>query len=132
MPASNLPPPGGSAALAVEFFKRLGLILGGSLGVVVVAALALGQFHPFGLSNLLFWASLVALGIAVIPALSELGSGFALLGRSLASREKSLRNMMAEQRDRRDRWLNSSVLFGTAGLVIFVLSLVFATLFSGR
>jgi hypothetical protein len=132
MPPANPSPSGRPAGLAVEFFRRLGLILAASLGVVVVAALALGQFHPFGLSNLLFWAALVVLGIAVVPALAELGSGFSQLGRSLTGRDKGLLSKLVDQRDQRDRWLSNSVLFGTAGIMIFVLSFVFATLFSGR
>jgi hypothetical protein len=132
MPPTTPTQGGDFAAVVGEFLKRLGLIVAASLGVVVVAALALGQFHALGLSNLLFWASLVVLGISILPALSELGSGFTTLGRSLASRDKSLKAMIAETRDQREKWLNNSVLFGTAGVLIFVLSFVFATLFPGR
>ena len=132
MSRTPLPPPNPLVILALRFLQRLGLVLGASLGVVVVAALALGQFNSFGLANLLFWASLVVFGIAVWPAVSELGSGVSMIGRAALSREKNLRTMLVESREQRDRWLDNSIVFGLAGIVIFVLSLLSASWFGGR
>jgi hypothetical protein len=131
MPPSTSPPAAGFARLAGKFLKRLGLILGASLGVVMVAALALGQFHAFGLSNLTFWSALIVLGIAVLPALSEMGSGLSRLGRAARGPDQKLEAAIAERQAQREKWLNSSVLFGTAGIALFVLSFLFAALFPG-
>jgi hypothetical protein len=125
-------PTEGIAALALEFVKRVGLIIGAALGVVLVAALALGRFHALGLADLLFWAALVVLGIGVVPALSELGSGVSTLGRSLARGDKSAQATLAERLAQREKWLNASVLFGTAGVLIFAMSFLFAALFPVR
>jgi hypothetical protein len=129
---SATPPPSKSGSVALEFIKKLGTIVAASLGVVLVAALALGQFHAFGLSNLLFWASLVVLGLAIVPAVAELGSGFTSLGKSLANKEGGLGTVLSEKHERRDKWLSASVLYGTAGIVLFVLSFLFATLVAPR
>ncbi len=130
MNPTNPPKPGTTAAVLVEFLKRVGIITGAALGVVLVVALVLGQFHGLGLSNLLFWAALVVLGIAVVPALSELGSGVSNLRRSLSKQDESPQKTLAERLVQRDKWLNTSVLFGTAGIVIFFLSFVVASLFT--
>ena len=117
---------------AVNFLKRLGVILAATFGVVIVAALALDQFNGLGFSNLLFWAALVVLGIGVVPALAELGSGLSALRRSPASRDKSLQAVLAESRGQRDKSLDNSLLFGLAGILIFVLSFAVGILFAAR
>lgn len=123
-------PPNGSRSAALQFLKKLGLILAAALGVVFVAALALGQFNSFGLSNMLFWASLVVLGLAVVPAIVELGSGFTVVAKSAIGKEKPLQSVLADKHAQRDRWLNSSVMYGAAGVMLFILSFLVATLFS--
>lgn len=132
MSETPTPPSAAFTTLALHFLGRFGLVLGASLGIVVVAALALGQFNGVGIANLLFWAALIVLGLAVLPAVSELGAGVSAARRSILGQDKSLPALLAKSRERRDQWLSSSVLFGAAAIVIFVLSLLIATIFAQR
>jgi hypothetical protein len=133
MSTSPTPPPAPArtGSVALEFLKRLATILGASLGVVVVAALALGRLTAFGFSNLLFWASLIVLGISVLPAVAELGAGFSSMSQAFANKDTALKSVVTDRHEKRDRWLNTSILYGAAGIILFILSYLFASLVSG-
>ncbi|MBI3360368.1 MAG: hypothetical protein HY023_04585 [Chloroflexi bacterium] len=120
------------ASRALNFLRKLGAIIGISLAAVAVIAAALGQFNALGFSNLLFWAALVVLALAAWPAISELGSTASMAGRMIVKRDKNVQVMMEEARMKRDKWIGSSLLYGNAGVLIFVLSFVVATAFTHR
>ena len=129
----NRPPdhiePGAASARPgwLGFLRRLGVLVGIALGLSVLAALAVGQFNPTGISNNFFWAAFILLAIAAIPIFSEIGSGVSLIGRAAAER-KDLRSLMEGEKEKRDQGARRSILYGLAGILLFLLSFVASSL----
>lgn len=131
MSQNPAPPTATLANRALNFSKRLGLIVSASLMGVVVITLALGQFNAFGLSSYLFWAAFVLLAISVWPVVAEMGSTVSLAKQATLDK-KNVAELIEAEKARRDKWIARSILYGAAGFLHFALSFVVATWFAAR
>jgi hypothetical protein len=81
-------------------------------------------FRDWGLiSNLYFISSFIFLVIASIPILSEMGTSVKLAGRAVHGGEK-VGPLLKEKQGIFDRGARTTYIYGLAGLVMFILSIL--------
>ncbi len=106
---------------AVGFAKRLGIVLIASLAGALLYALVVGPQSLRGFSDGLFIAGAVLLIIGLLPLITE------IFGRStMAFRkgDRSLRDVLDEERERSQRSDKVSFLFGIGGIIVIALSFI--------
>src|SRR3990172_6990000 len=108
---------------ALAFLRRLGIILAIAAAASLGVALALGAFTAQGISNAFFGAAAVLFFLAVLPVFSEFGSTLRLAGRA-AAEQKNLRSLLDGERETRNRGTGHTFLYGLAGILMFLLSLL--------
>ena len=113
-----------------SFLKKLGIIIGAGVVAALALALVFRQFNVFGISNFLFWVSLAVMAAGVWPVIAELGSGVAMAKRALVDKE-NMGQLVRAAAPQRDKWISHSVTYGLAGILLFILSLVIATVVVG-
>ena len=105
------------------FWLDLLTILGADGVLVLIIALFLRNMNQ--VSNLFFFSGIVFFIIAVVPAISEVSSNTRLAKRALTKGEK-LSALLKENEPRYREGGRTTYLFGIAGVVTFILSILFA------
>ncbi len=113
--------PGLSPHTPRPFWQRLVMIIGIDIFVVVVAALLMGNLHQ--VTNLFFLSSIVLFVIAVIPIATEIGSSAKIVGKALKDSQK-VGSQLKEKQPEFDRGTRMTYLFGLAGMIAFILSIL--------
>lgn len=104
------------------FWQRLFIILGIDTVIVLGAALL---FQNIGqISNFFFLSSIVFFVIAVIPIFSEIGGSAKIAGRAIRKGE-DVSEQLKEKQKVYQRTARITYLFGLAGIITFLLSIIF-------
>ncbi|HLE53439.1 MAG TPA: hypothetical protein VI755_15340 [Anaerolineales bacterium] len=103
------------------FWQQLLILLGLDSIIVFFGALLLRDWGQ--LSNLYFWSSILLFIIAAIPIFSELGSSAKLAGRAVRKGEK-VGPLLKEKQPIYERGAKTTYLFGLAGVLTFILSML--------
>jgi hypothetical protein len=106
---------------AVGFGQRLGIVLLVSLAGSVLFALIAGPRDLPGFSNGLFIAGAILLIIGLLPLLGDIFSRSTL---SFRKGDRTMKDVLDDERERSKRDDNTSVLFSVAGIIIMALSFI--------
>ena len=102
-----------------RFVKQLAILLAASAGAAVIYALVFGHQTVRGFSDGLFLIGALLLIVGLLPLVSE------LFGRSTVSyrlKDRTLEDVMEEQRKRAKKDDSLTYLFGFGGIIVIVLS----------
>ena len=106
---------------ARPFWQAFLIILGIDTLIVFAAVLI---FHDYGqISNFYFLSSIILFIVAAIPVFSELGSTAKIAGRALRESENAT-PLFKEKKPLFDRGARTTYVYGLAGIVTFVLSML--------
>ena len=89
--------------------------------MVFIGALLLRDWGQ--ISNLYFWSSILLFIIAVIPIFNELGSSAKLAGKAVRKGER-VGPLLKEKQPIYERGAKTTYLYGLAGVVTFILSML--------
>jgi hypothetical protein len=103
------------------FVKKLGLLLVASTGASIVYALVLGHQTMRGFSDGLFLVGALLLSVGFLPMV---GDAFGRSSVSSRRKDKTLEDVMEEQRKRIKKDNSLAYLLGAGGVIIVALSLL--------
>jgi hypothetical protein len=103
------------------FWQQFLIILSLDSLLVFIGALLLRDFGQ--VSNLYFWSSIVLFIIATIPIFGEVGSSAKLAGQAVRKGEK-VGHLLKEKQPIFERGAKTTYLYGLAGVVTFILSML--------
>ena len=103
------------------FWQRLGIIIGIDILIVFIVALLMGNLRQ--ITNLFFLSSIILFVIAVIPIATEIGSSAKIVGKSLRESQR-IGTQLKDKKSEFDRGARTTYLFGLAGLITFLLSIL--------
>lgn len=103
------------------FWQQFLIILGLDTLVILLISLLLQDLGQ--ISNFYFWSSILLLGIAVFPIITEVGTSAKITGQAVRKGEKA-GPLLAGKKAEFDRGARITYLFGLSGLVTMVLSIL--------
>lgn len=115
---------------AIEFFRKLAIVVGVTLGLslVVWLFLCLKAGRLSSPSDVFFWSSVPLFGFAAVLIFLDMGSTFAMPVQIL--REKKDRGKVLDQaRARTEKGFSYTLLLFIAGLIMMLLSILTGNLF---